>query len=293
MEQGSLRCDVNISVRLKGDSNLGTKVEVKNLNSIRFIKKAIEYESKRLIGLHQNNETILQQTRGLNEEDFTTYAIRTKEDEDDYRYFPEPDLPPFLISDEIIEAIRQRMPPSVENIKKELIDQYHLTEYDALQLANDNESLDYFKAITKDTVNNKAAANWVIGPIKNFMSANDIPFEELKIPASQIAKLIQLIEDGKISFGIAAHQVFPQLVKEPLLPLEAFIQENGLGLETSVTHIDSLIQEALEKHAQKITEFKKGKKGLISLFVGEVMKLSKGKADAKIVTEKILEKLKT
>ena len=292
MEQGRLRCDVNISVRLKGDEKLGIKVEIKNLNSIRFIKKAIEYESRRLIELHRRGETILQQTRGLNEEDFTTYPIRSKEDEDDYRYFPEPDLPPFFISNDMIESIRRQMPPSAEEVKRELLDRYHLTEYDAQLLANEDEYFQYFKELTKETSNNKGAANWVIGPIKNFVTANDISLEDWKVPASQIGKLVNLIDEGKISFGIVVHQVFPQLIQEPLLDLERFIQEKSLGLETSQQHIDSLIQEALDKHAQKITEYKKGKKGLISLFVGEVMKLSKGKADAKIVTEKILEKLK-
>ena len=140
MEQGRLRCDVNISVRLKGDEKLGIKVEIKNLNSIRFIKKAIEYESRRLIELHRRGETILQQTRGLNEEDFTTYPIRSKEDEDDYRYFPEPDLPPFFISNDMIESIRRQMSPSAEEVKRELLDRYHLTEYDAQLLANEDHT---------------------------------------------------------------------------------------------------------------------------------------------------------
>src|SRR5215213_722865 len=157
MEQGSLRCDVNISVRIKGDEKLGTKVEIKNLNSIRFIKKAIEYESKRLISLHQKGETILQQTRGLKEEDFTTYAIRTKEDEDDYRYFAEPDLPPFFITDDMIEAIRLQMPSSTEEIKKELTSVLQLPEYDAIQLSDDIELANYFKEIIKETTNYKAA----------------------------------------------------------------------------------------------------------------------------------------
>ena len=292
MEQGSLRCDVNISVRRKGDEKLGTKVEVKNLNSIRFIKKAIESESRRLIERHQKGETILQQTRGLNENDFTTYAIRTKEDEDDYRYFPEPDLPPFFISDEMIEAIRLQLPAPVEELKKGLMQQYQLNDYDALQLADDPDLSNYFKTISRQTGNFKAAANWSIGPVKNFLSQNELSLDEFRVQPSSIAKLINLIDEGKISFGIATQKIFPELVTDPSLNIENFIEEKGLKLETSESQIDLLIQTALEKHSQKITEYKKGKKGLISLFVGEVMKLSKGSADAKLVTEKIIEKLK-
>ncbi|HYK57176.1 MAG TPA: Asp-tRNA(Asn)/Glu-tRNA(Gln) amidotransferase subunit GatB, partial [Flavisolibacter sp.] len=292
MEQGSLRSDVNISVRKKGDEKLGTKVEIKNLNSIRFIKKAIENESRRLIDLHRKGEKILQQTRGLNEDDFTTYAIRTKEDEDDYRYFPEPDLPPFFITDEMIEAVRLQMPASPEEIKNELIQKYQLKEYDALQLADDADLAQYFKAITSETHNYKAAANWTLGPVKNHLSTHELSLEEFKVNPSSIAWLIHLIDEGKINFGTATQKIFPELIATPSLDIETFIEEKELKLETSESQIDLLIQAALEKHAQKITEYKKGKKGLISLFVGEVMKLSKGNADARLVTEKIIEKLK-
>jgi aspartyl-tRNA(Asn)/glutamyl-tRNA(Gln) amidotransferase subunit B len=146
MEEGSLRCDVNISVRPKGETALGTKVEIKNLNSIRYIKKAIEAESATLIQKHRRGETILQQTKGLNDETFTTYVIRTKEDEDDYRYFPEPDLPPFVITDEEIEAIRQSMPPLQSEIRQQLMTVYQLPEYDASLLAEDTELASYFFA---------------------------------------------------------------------------------------------------------------------------------------------------
>jgi aspartyl-tRNA(Asn)/glutamyl-tRNA(Gln) amidotransferase subunit B len=291
MEQGSLRCDVNISVRKIGDPILGTRVEVKNLNSIRFIRKVIESESRRLIEMHQKGEPILQQTRGLDESDFTTYAIRTKEDEDDYRYFPEPDLPPFYITDEMIETIRKEMPMPESEIKEKLKIQYQLTEYDAAQLAIDTELLFYFDHIIKVTNNYKAAANWTIGPIKNYLVSGEISIDEFKVPPAAIATLIQLIDAGNISFGIASQKIFSELTQDPTLDIDAYIKEKELTLETSATQIDMLIQRALEKHAQKITEYKKGKKGLLSLFVGEVMKLSGGKVDARLVTEKIIEKL--
>jgi aspartyl-tRNA(Asn)/glutamyl-tRNA(Gln) amidotransferase subunit B len=292
MEQGSLRCDVNISVRKKGDPKLGTKVEIKNLNSIRFIKKAIEFETKRLIDLSEKGKTILQETRGFDENNFTTYSIRTKEDEDDYRYFPEPDLPPFFISNEMIEKIRSEMPALQTEVKEKLISEYQLSNYDAEQLSNDTELSNFFFELADQTKNNKASANWTLGPIRNHLLSNEISLDEINLHPTAIAQLIQLIDEGKISYGIATQKIFPEILSNPSLNISQFINEKDLQIQTSQTEIDSLIDAALNKHSEKISEYKKGKKGLISLFVGEVMKLSKGKADAKLVTEKIIEKLK-
>jgi aspartyl-tRNA(Asn)/glutamyl-tRNA(Gln) amidotransferase subunit B len=292
MEQGSLRCDVNISVRKKGEEKLGTKVEIKNLNSIRFIKKAIEFESKRLIGLLEEEKTILQETRGLDESSFTTYSIRIKEDEDDYRYFPEPDLPPFFISDEMIEKIRSEMPALQTEVKEKLIAEYQLSNYDAEQLSNDTELSNFFFELTQQTKNYKASANWILGPIRNYLSSNEITLDEINLQPTSIAQLIELIDSGKINYGIATQKIFPAILKNSFVNIIHFIEKNRLQIQASQTEIDSLIEAALNKHSEKITEYKKGKKGLISLFVGEVMKLSKGKADAKLVTEKIIEKLK-
>lgn len=293
MERGSLRCDVNISVRKKGEAKLGTKVEIKNLNSIRFIKKAIEFESKRLIDLLERTETVLQETRGFDENNFSTYSIRTKEDEDDYRYFPEPDLPPFFISDEMIEEIKSQMPALQTEIKEKLIVDYHLSSYDAEQLSNDMELINFFFELVKQTNNYKAAANWILGPVKNHLSANEMALDETNLHPDIIAQLINLIDSGRISYGIAVQQIFPFALQNPSLDIVQFIEENQLEVQTSQFEIENLIDTALNKHPEKITEYKKGKKGLISLFVGEVMKLSKGKADAKLVTEKIIEKLKS
>ena len=291
MEEGSLRCDVNISVRPKGEAKLGTKVEIKNLNSVRYIRKAIETESRNLIEKHKRGETILQQTKGLDDQTFTTYVIRTKEDEDDYRYFPEPDLPPFLITAEQIEEIRKSLPPLQSEVKNNLLQQYGLPEYDATQLSEDMELAAFFTAIAQETTNAKAAANWVIGPVKNYLAENDLPLDRFPVSSSSLAQLIQLIDKGTISYGIAAQKIFPQLLNNPQLDIDQYIQQEGLQLQSG-GEIDALIDASLTKHAQKITEYKKGKKGLLSLFVGEVMKLSKGKANAEEVTQKILEKLK-
>lgn len=288
MEEGSLRCDVNISVRRQGDEKLGTKVEIKNLNSIRYIKKAIEFEAAQLIERLKNGETILQQTKGLHDDTFTTYVIRTKEDEDDYRYFPEPDLPAFIITDEQIETIRQSMPPLQAAIKTDLITNYQLPDYDASQLADDMELANIFLTATKSSRHFKALANWIIGPLKNHLQDDAIISEEAM--ALVVAGLVNLIDDGVINYGTAAQKIFPVALQNPDLNLFAYIQQEGLQLQAA-DETDSLIDAALTVHAEKITAYKKGKKGLLSLFVGEVMKRSNGKADAKLVTEKMQEKL--
>lgn len=292
MEQGSLRCDVNISVRKKGKEKLGTKVEIKNLNSVRFIKKAIEFESRRLISLLEEGKIIIQETRGFNETDFTTYSIRIKEDADDYRYFPEPDLPPFFISDDTIEQIQRNMPPLQNEIKKKLVEEYQLPEYDAEQLSNDMELSNLFLNLCKETLNYKAAANWITGPLKNYLSVKELSFEDIDLNLSSLARLIELTSQGKINHGTAVQKIFPALLNDPSLDVLWFIEQNDLFVQSSKSEIEAMIETALNRHPEKIKEYKKGKKGLISLFVGEVMKLSKGKADAKLVTEKIIEKLK-
>ena len=290
MEEGSLRCDVNISVRPLGDAVLGTKVEIKNLNSIKFIRKAAEYEAARLIQLHEQGKPILQQTRGFDEQQGTTYAIRTKEGEDDYRYFPEPDLPPFFIPDETINSIRNRMPARQEDLRNELESSFGLSEYDSGQLAADTDLFGFFQQLVQHTKHYKAAANWVIGPLKNHLATLESA-SGLEALAMPLATLIRLIEEGIISNAIAVQKIFPALMQDPLLNIEEFIKEKGLFVQTSQGALDTWISQALEKHASKITEYKKGKKGLLSLFVGEVMKLSGGTADARVVTQMITEKL--
>ncbi len=291
MEQGSLRCDVNISVRRTGDDILGTRVEIKNLNSVRYIKKAIVCESERLVQQLITGREILQQTKGFDENTSATYVIRTKEDEDDYRYFPDPDLPPFFISDEWISRVKEDMPPLQQEIEKKLISTYHLTEYDAKLIAEDSDSVNYFFQLSQESGQPKAAANWIIGPVKKYCSENDLSIDQFPVQPGSMSRLLQLIHSGSVSYGIAVQKLFPQLIAEPATDLEAFISAKNLQLQ-DISETDKLIETALDKYREKITEYKNGKKGLLSLFVGEVMKLSKGKADAKWVTEKIIEKLK-
>ena len=177
-------------------------------------------------------------------------------------------------------------------VKEKLIGEYQLSNYDAEQLSNDTELSNFFFELANQTKNNKASANWALGPIRNHLSSNEVSLDETNLQPASIAELIHRIDEGKISYGIATQKIFPAIIDNPSLNIGQFIEENDLQIQTSQTEIDNLIDAALNKHSEKIPEYKKGKKGLISLFVGEVMKLSKGKADAKLVTEKIIEKLK-
>lgn len=292
MEQGRLRCDVNISVRKRGEEKLGTKVEIKNLNSVRFIRKAIEVERERLIALIESGGTVVQQTRGYDEVTNTTYAIRTKEDADDYRYFADPDLPPFSITDEMIESIRQTMPPSRKQRIENLMAEFSLTEYDARALAADTGLEDFFRKIAAHTANSKAAANWVLNPVRNRLTELELPAEELTIEPRAIAQLIEAIDAKKTTHGIAVQQVLPALFENGSLDVDRFLEENNLLLSNDGGEVDGWVQSVLDKHPQKVAEFKKGKKGLIGFFVGEAMRLARGKADAKLITEKFTEKLR-
>ena len=293
MEEGSLRCDANISVRLKGETKLGTRVEVKNLNSIRNVKRAIDVEAKRLIEIIEAGGTIQQQTRSFDANAGTTQAIRDKEDADDYRYFPEPDLTPFHLQDEFIEKIKQRIPALPEERIKRYTSDLQLSEYDATVLTEERNIADYFEEITKHTANNKAAANWMLGPIKSWLNENGKEINEFPLQPAQIGSLIALIDEGKVSFSIASTRIFPLLLSDPEKDAAIIAAEENLTQESDVSAIGPIIDEVLVKFADKVTAYKKGKKGLLALFVGEVMKQTKGKADPKVTNEILLEKLKS
>lgn len=289
MEEGSLRCDANISVRLKGEKTLGTKVEVKNLNSIRFLRKAIDYEVMRMIELKEKGESILQQTRSFDASSETTFSIRTKEDADDYRYFADPDLPPFVVTDEMIESIRIRLPELPEQRKERLMRQYALSEYDAFQLTEDEVITAYFESAAAISKSYKTIANWVIGPVRTaFLETNNT---ELKISPASLINLIQLIENGTISHTAATQQLFPALLQKPNQDPALIASEMNLVQDRNTDTLQQIIDEVLVSYAAKVTEYRKGKKGLIGLFTGEVMKKSGGKADPKLVQQLLLESL--
>jgi len=299
MEEGSLRCDANISVRKKGETKLGTKVEVKNLNSIRHVKKAIEFEAARLIALLENGEKVMQQTRSFDAGNGTTFSIRDKEDADDYRYFADPDLTPFELGYDFIEKIKASIPALQEDRIAMYTKQYQLPEYDAHVLTEDKAIADYFEKIISsftspadgNGVRPKSAANWLLGPVKSWLNENNKEITDFPLAAEQIGRLAKLVDSNRLSFSVASTRLFAYMLKHPGEDPEKIAIEQNLIQQSDTSVIEPVIDKVLEKYADKVSEYKKGKKGLLSLFVGEVMKQSKGKADPKITNELLLKKL--
>lgn len=291
MEEGSMRCDANISVRLKGDKKLGTKVEVKNLNSIRNVKKAIDHEINRLINLLENGEEIIQQTRSFDASNGTTFSLRSKEEANDYRYFPEPDLAPFFITEEQINSIKSSLPELPYVLEKRLINQYSLSNEAAKVIADERTIAVFFENIIQETNHYKAAANWIIGPIKSFLNENNIDIENFSIGPTTMARLINMVEEGKVSFGIAASRIFPLLIQSPEKDPLQTAKELNLLQEKNDDTLHSWIDEVLASMPEKVSEYKKGKKNLTGLFAGEVKKKSKGKADMQTVIQILNKKL--
>ncbi len=291
MEEGSLRCDANISVRKKGDTKLGTRVEVKNLNSIRNVKKAIEIESKRLIEILENGGTIIQQTMSFDASDDSTFPIRDKEDAEDYRYFPEPDLTAFNITDEIIEEIRKSIPMLPADRVKKYINEFSLSAYDAEVIAEERLFSNYFEKLCMHSNKYKASANWMTGPVKTWLNNNNKTIENFPVSSERMTDLINLVDTGKLSFSNASSAVFNELINNPDKKVLDIAEALNLIQDSSEDSINEWVETVLQNFPGKVLEYKKGKKGLIGLFVGEVKKLSKGKADPKITTDLLTEKL--
>jgi aspartyl-tRNA(Asn)/glutamyl-tRNA(Gln) amidotransferase subunit B len=289
MEEGSMRCDANISIRLTGETKLGTRVEVKNLNSIRNIKRAVDIEVERLINLVENNQPIIQETRSYDADNNTTFSLRSKEDADDYRYFPEPDLSPFYITDDYLVQIKNELPVLPGALKTRYINELNLSDYDASVLCDDKDQSAYFEAVIKHTGNYKAVANWLLGPVKSHLNDNNITYHEFTLPAEKLAALIALVEAGQLNFGVASYKVFPTLVSQPDKQPLQIADELNLIQESDSGSIEQWIDEVIAKMPDKVKQYQSGKKGLIGLFSGEVKKLSKGKADMQLVNQ-ILEK---
>jgi aspartyl-tRNA(Asn)/glutamyl-tRNA(Gln) amidotransferase subunit B len=291
MEEGSMRCDANISVRKKGDPQLGTKVEVKNLNSIRNVKRAIEFEAKRLVDLIEAGEKVIQQTRSFDAGNGTTFALRTKEDANDYRYFADPDLTPFVVTDDLLEEVRSSIPELPEARVARYTQQLQLPEYDARVITDEKEQAVYFEQITTHSTNYKAAANWMLGPVKSWLNESGEPINALPVKPAAIASLIALIDSNQVNFSVASTKIFGALLKEPGKEPLQIAKELNLIQDSDEGNVAAWVEEVLSKMPDKVAEFKKGKKGLIGLFVGEVKKVSKGKADPKLTNDILLKKL--
>ncbi len=291
MEEGSMRCDANISIRLLGETKLNTRVEVKNLNSIRNVKRAIEAEVQRLITLTENNEPVIQQTRSYDALNNTTFALRSKEEADDYRYFPEPDLAPFFISEEYIETIKNSLPALPAALQKKYTTQYQLSAYDASVICADKEDADFFEALLLHTKNYKAAANWMIGPLKSYCNENNIGFASFPLLPAQIAELIELTNAGKINFNNASGKILHEMMAKPGSNALQVATDLNLLQESDNSALQSWVDKVIEAMPDKVKEYHAGKKNLLGLFAGEVKKMSKGKADMQAVTKLLTEKL--
>jgi aspartyl-tRNA(Asn)/glutamyl-tRNA(Gln) amidotransferase subunit B len=284
MEEGSLRCDANISVRVKGTEKLGTRVEVKNLNSIKHLKHAIEIEIKRLIDIIESGGSVVQETRSYDADNDITFSIRTKEDAEDYRYFPEPDLAPFEFDQAYIESIAQLLPALPSQCAARYQTEFGLSNYDAIQLTEEKELSDLFEKIAGETPHKKTLANFLIGPVRSFLAEKQLSWIDIQITIGNWHRLLQLVAEGKVGFSVAAQKVLPiMLADQTVDPLEV-AKELDLIQDANQDEINDWVQKVLSAMPDKVEEYKKGKKGLIGLFVGEVKKISKGKADPQKTT---------
>jgi len=284
MEEGSLRCDANISVMLKNSTVFGTKVEVKNMNSSRNVKRAIEFEIERQIDLLEAGEDVIHETRGFNASNNTTISMRHKEDANDYRYFPEPDLQPVIITEKYINNIKNLLPPLPNALFTTFTKKFGLSEYDANILIEEKDIALYFIEICNYTKNYKLAANFMNGSIKSYLNEKAVSITDFSISPQRIASLINIVDSGKVSNTIATSKIFPEMITCKELA-EEIAQKNNWIQESNSKALKDYIQQVMKNNPEKVIEYKKGKKGLIGLFMGEIMKLSKGQADPKLANQ--------
>lgn len=290
LEEGSLRCDANISIMHKGSDTFGNRVEVKNMNSLRNVKRAIEHEVDRQIEIVERGDRVNQQTRSFNAADGSTILMRSKEDANDYRYFPEPDLQPVVVTDEYVEKVKETLPPLPNELFEKFTTTFGLSEYDTNVLIEDKDIALYFNTLCSHTKNYKAAANFVTGSIKFHLNENAIDMCNFSISEERMAKLIALVDDGKVSNTVATQKVFAAMLDNQDSP-EDIAQANNWIQESDSSALQEWVDTAVAKYPEKVAEYKGGKKGLIGLFMGEIMKLSRGKADPKLANQLVREAL--
>ncbi|MCP4138006.1 MAG: Asp-tRNA(Asn)/Glu-tRNA(Gln) amidotransferase subunit GatB [bacterium] len=288
MEEGSLRCDVNISIREKGAPKFGEKVEIKNLNSFKAVKASINYEIDRQKRVITSDEKIVQETRLWDADANETYSMRSKENAHDYRYFPDPDLAPVILDDEYIEAIRKELPELPAARIKRFISDYSLPEYDAEVLTSTRQLADYYEAVVKEGGNPKKASNWIMSELLAKVE-NPEKIDSFIVTPSMLAELIKLIDNNTIS-GKIAKKVLQEMLESGKNP-ETIVEEKGLKQVTDVSSIEPIIDSILANNPQSIEDYKAGKKKALGFLVGQVMKESKGKANPQMVNELLIKKL--
>jgi aspartyl-tRNA(Asn)/glutamyl-tRNA(Gln) amidotransferase subunit B len=281
MEEGSLRCDANISVRLIGAKEFGTKVEVKNMNSIRNVQRAIEFEISRQIEVVETGGTVSQETRGFDALKGITISMRSKEAANDYRYFPEPDLQPIFVGQEHIEAIKLELPALPRELYLKYTEQFGLSEYDASILVDNKHIALYFEDILKNTTHIKMAANFLMGEIKGYLNQRVLEITEFPLKPAFIADLINLIEAGKVSYSVASSKIFPAMFdNQTLTALELATQLNVIQ-DSDENSLVNYINQVIEGNPAEIQRYINGEKQLVGFLMGQLMKISQGKADPK------------
>ena len=288
MEEGSLRCDVNVSLREKGVKKFGEKVEIKNLNSFRAVKLSLDYEIQRQATTLDDGERIVQETRLWDANRNLTYTMRSKEEAHDYRYFPEPDLPPMEIGNQMIDEIRSQMPELPFEKRQRFIDQYDIPEYDAEVLTSTFQMADYYEKVIKQGANAKRASNWIMSELMGKI-ADAEKIDEFPVTPDKLAELLKLVENNTIS-GKIAKTVFDEMIstgKEAGL----LIREKGLEQVTDSSAIEEMVDKAIESNPQSVEDYKNGKEKALKYLVGQVMKESRGKANPQMVNEILLKKL--
>jgi len=291
MEEGSMRCDVNISLRPFGEEEYGKKVEVKNLNSFSNVRKAIELEYERQSALLNAGETVLSETRAFNTVEMKTASLRTKEDLNDYRYFPEPDLQPLTISEEWLSSVQKSMPALPHELHNRFTKQYGLPDYDASVLTDNKEIALFFDDLCQKTKSYKTASNWMMGPVKSYLNELSLHISDYPLSTARLAGMIELVDSNKVSNLMATQRIYPEMLKNPSKTALQLAQEMNLLQDSSDDFLKPLIAEVLSRFPDKVAEYKAGKKGLLGLFVGEVMKVAKGKADPKKTNEIVAQML--
>lgn len=289
MQEGSMRADVNLSVRKKGTDHFGTRTEMKNLNSFRSIVRAIEDESQRQIRLLESGGKVIQETRRWDDNKGVSYSMRSKEEAHDYRYFPEPDLPPIILSDKKINEIRNSLPEMPKARQSKYIEQWNLPEYDSKIITASKSLADFFEDTVKIYNNPKAVSNWIMGEMLRKLKEKEMDPDEIKLDPARFGKLVQLVDQGDIT-GIIAKKVF-DIMFDTLKDPEAIIEENGYKAMNDAGELDTIVEKVIQGNPKSVTDYKGGKKKSIGFLMGQVMKETRGTADPKTVNRILMEKL--
>jgi aspartyl-tRNA(Asn)/glutamyl-tRNA(Gln) amidotransferase subunit B len=292
MQEGSLRADVNVSVRLKDSKELGTRCEIKNVNSIKFMQMAINYEANRQVDLIEEGKSIDQETRLFDTKKNETRSMRSKEDAHDYRYFPDPDLLPLEVSDEFIEKLKSNIPELPDDKKKRFIDEFKISSYEATILVSDIDIAKYFEEVVAKMGKNKdmkLAVNWITGELFAILNNRNLEISESPVSAKNLAKLINLIKNGTIS-GKIAKSIFELMIDNDKDP-QIIVEEKGLKQESDPKALEALIDKIIDTNREKAIEYKQGKEKLFGFFVGQAMKVSGGKANPQLINEILKKKL--